>query len=56
MLICLRRSEQRAATGRSRWQVVRDFFGSFADGSRTEVWRRGDRRPFLRELRHWPRS
>ena len=53
LLIALKRPEMREATGRSRSAVVLDFLRSFADGSRLEVLRGDDPRPFLRELRLW---
>lgn len=53
LLIALRRSEMREATGRSRTRVVVDFLRSFVDGSRLEVLRGDDPRPFFRELRQW---
>ncbi len=56
MLICLRRAHERRATGRGRGRVVGDFVRGFFDGSRNEVCRRGDLRPFTRELRRWHRS
>ncbi|MEZ4330529.1 MAG: ATP-grasp domain-containing protein [Myxococcota bacterium] len=51
LLIALRRAEMRRATGRSRGRVVLDFLRSFFDGSRLEVLRADDWRPFARELR-----
>jgi predicted ATP-grasp superfamily ATP-dependent carboligase len=56
LLICLRRPRERAATGRGVARVIADFAGGFFDGSRDEILRRGDARPFLRELRCWHRS
>lgn len=56
MLICLRRSRERRATGRGRARVVADFLAGFFSGSHHEVLRRGDIRPFVRELRAWLRS
>ena len=53
LLIALRRADMREATGRSRFQVCLDFLRSFRDGSRLEVLRRDDWRPFARELRGW---
>lgn len=51
LLIALRRPEMRRATGRGRGRVVLDFLASFCDGSRLEVLRADDWRPFARELR-----
>ncbi len=56
LLICLRRPAARAATGRRAGRVVLDFLASFVDGSRTEVFRWDDPRPFFRELAQWPRG
>jgi predicted ATP-grasp superfamily ATP-dependent carboligase len=56
LLVCLRRREVRALTGRSARRVVGDFLASFRDGSRSEVWRRDDRGPFWRELGRWLRG
>jgi predicted ATP-grasp superfamily ATP-dependent carboligase len=53
LLSCLRRAELRAATGRGVGRVGLDFLRSFFDGSRLEVLRARDPRPFLRELRAW---
>ena len=53
LLISLRRRTMREATGRSRVRVVVDFLKSFADGTRLEVFRRDDPRPFLREILQW---
>lgn len=53
LLIALRRREMREATGRSRLEVCLDFLRSFRDGSRLEILRRDDWRPFARELRQW---
>lgn len=53
LLIALKRRDMREATGRTRSAVVLDFLRSFGDGSRLEVLRRDDPRPFLRELRQW---
>lgn len=53
LLICLRRRQARAATGRGAGQVVGDFVRGFFDGSRLEVCRRDDLRPFGRELLAW---
>lgn len=53
LLIALKRSDMREATGRTRRAVLLDFFRSFGDGSRLEVLRGDDPRPFLRELRQW---
>lgn len=51
LLISLRRREVRRLTKRSVASLLGDFVRSFFDGSRTEVWRRDDPRPFFRELR-----
>lgn len=51
LLIALRRREMRRATGRGAVRVVRDFLHAFVDGSRLEVLRRDDWRPFAREIR-----
>jgi predicted ATP-grasp superfamily ATP-dependent carboligase len=53
LLISLRRRSMREATGRRSSQVVRDFLQGFFDGSRMEVLRRDDWRPFVHELRTW---
>ncbi|MBY0400992.1 ATP-grasp domain-containing protein [Myxococcota bacterium] len=55
LLIALKRRDMREATGRTRRAVVLDFLRSFGDGSRLEVLRSDDPRPFLRELRLWLR-
>lgn len=55
LLISLKRVDMRKATGRTRRAVVFDFLRSFWDGSRLEVLRAEDLRPFLRELRQWLR-
>ncbi len=49
--IALRRPAERRALGRGVWAVLAGFFASFFDGTRLEVWRRDDPRPFWRELR-----
>ena len=56
LLICLRRPELRRQRGTSVFALIRDFLRSFFDGSRLEVLRRDDWRPFLRELRDWIRA
>ena len=56
LLICLRRPAARAATGRGLLRVLYDFLASFWDGSRLEVLRLDDPRPFLRELSQWWRN
>ena len=56
LLISLRRREVRRLTGRSVPRLLADFLGSFVDGSRSEVLRWDDWRPFLRELRGWWRA
>jgi len=53
LLIGLRDAHARAALGRSRAGMLRAFLGGFFDGSRTEVLRWNDPRPFARELRGW---
>jgi predicted ATP-grasp superfamily ATP-dependent carboligase len=53
LLIGLRDAHARAAVGRTRAGLLRAFFGGFCDGSRTEVLRWNDPRPFARELRGW---
>ena len=56
LLISLRRPEVRRLTGRSVPGLLADFLRSFVDGSRPEVLRWDDWRPFLRELRDWLRG
>jgi predicted ATP-grasp superfamily ATP-dependent carboligase len=56
LLICLRRPAARAVTGRGALRVLYDFLASFWDGSRLEVLRLDDPRPFLRELSQWWRN
>lgn len=51
--IALRSSEMRRALGRSWAGVLWAFARSFFDGSKLEVLRRDDLRPFFRELRQW---
>lgn len=51
LLICLRRREVRRGLGRSAASVIWQFLRSFADGTRHEIWRRGDLGPFAAELR-----
>lgn len=53
LVISLLRRDMREATGRGRAGVVLDFLRSFLDGSRLEVLRPDDWRPFARELRQW---
>lgn len=53
LLIALRRPAMRRAIGRSAVGVVAAFLASFFDGSRLDVLRPTDPRPFLRELRAW---
>lgn len=53
LLISLRRRQAREATGRRVGEVVGDFLRGFFDGSRTEVFRLDDLRPFGRELLAW---
>lgn len=47
----LRRPALRRQLDRSVVGLLWDFARSFADGSRSEIWRREDPRPFWRELR-----
>jgi predicted ATP-grasp superfamily ATP-dependent carboligase len=54
--ISLRYPDRRRLAGRSLARIVWDFVTGFFDGSRLEVLRRDDPRPFLRELRTWLRS
>ena len=56
LLICLRHPDVRRQRGVSVLALLRDFVRSFFDGSRLEVIRRGDWRPFFRELRDWLRA
>jgi predicted ATP-grasp superfamily ATP-dependent carboligase len=56
LLICLRRPELRQRLGIGVVALLRDFLRSFFDGSRLEVLRRDDWRPFLRELWQWIRQ
>ncbi len=51
LLICLRRRELRRQLGTSVPTLLRNFARSFFDGSRLEVLRRDDWRPFVHELR-----
>lgn len=51
--IALRRPEMRRALGRTVPVVLWAFLRSFFDGSRLEVLRRDDPRPFWAELRAW---
>lgn len=51
LLTALRRPAVRRQTGRGVARVILDFLRSFADGSREEILRADDWRPFLRELR-----
>ncbi len=50
LFISLRRREIRRLTGRRIPRLFYDFLRSFFDGSRLEILRRDDWRPFLREL------
>jgi len=50
LLLSLFVARERRATGRTRRSVARDFLAAFADGTRLEVLRADDPRPFLREL------
>lgn len=56
LLICLRRPAVRKQLGIRVSTLVRDFVRSFFDGSRLEVLRRDDWRPFARELWDWVRT
>jgi len=56
LLICLRHREVRRQLGKSVPALLRDFARSFFDGSRLEVARWDDPRPFLRELGEWLRG
>jgi predicted ATP-grasp superfamily ATP-dependent carboligase len=56
LLICMRRPEARAATRRGVLRVLFDFLASFWDGSKLEVLRWNDPRPFLREFSQWWRK
>lgn len=56
LLISLRRAELRRERGVRMTRLVADFVASFFDGSRSEVLRPDDWRPFLRELRAWIRE
>jgi predicted ATP-grasp superfamily ATP-dependent carboligase len=51
LLISLRRPDVRRQRGVTVLALLRDFVRSFFDGTRLEVIRRGDWRPFFRELR-----
>jgi predicted ATP-grasp superfamily ATP-dependent carboligase len=53
LLISLRRRQVRELTGKRVPGLLADFLRSFCDGSRLEILRRDDWRPFLRELRDW---
>jgi predicted ATP-grasp superfamily ATP-dependent carboligase len=56
LLILLRRPALRRELGVGVPALFARFAKSFVDGSRSEVWRRGDARPFRYELREWLRS
>jgi predicted ATP-grasp superfamily ATP-dependent carboligase len=56
LLICLRRRAVREQLGIGALALLRNFAASFFDGSKSEVWRRDDWRPFARELRSWLRA
>jgi predicted ATP-grasp superfamily ATP-dependent carboligase len=56
LLVCLRRRALRRQLGLRVSGLLRDFLQSFFDGTRLEVLRRDDWRPFLRELRDWLRG
>ena len=51
LLICLRRPELRKQCGISVTALLHEFVWSFFGGSRLEVFRRDDWRPFVQELR-----
>jgi len=56
LLIGLRRRQIRRRIGRSVPQLLLNFLRSFVDGTRDEILRRDDWRPFLHELRTWWRE
>jgi predicted ATP-grasp superfamily ATP-dependent carboligase len=56
LLICLRRPAMRRQIGRSVPELLLNFLRSFVDGTRDEILRRDDWRPFLHELRAWWRE
>lgn len=56
LLICLRRPAVRRRIGLGPAALIAGFLRSFFDGTRTEIWRFDDRRPFYRELRAWLRE
>jgi len=56
LLKCLRRPAERRQIGSGVMGLLLSFALSFVDGTRTEIWRRDDRRPFLRELWEWIRN
>jgi predicted ATP-grasp superfamily ATP-dependent carboligase len=56
LLLSLRSRSMRADTGQRLLPLLGGFLRSFIDGSRTEVLRRGDARPFAREVGSWVRQ
>ncbi len=56
LLICLRRPALRRQLGLGVFGLLLSFARSFVDGTRTEIWRWNDRRPFWREVREWIRN
>src|SRR5262249_6286836 len=56
LLISLRRRSVRHATGQRVLPLLGGFLRSFVDGSRGEVLRWNDPRPFAKELRAWIRE
>jgi predicted ATP-grasp superfamily ATP-dependent carboligase len=56
LLISLRSRSTRRATGQRLLPLLGAFLRSFVDGSRTDVLRWNDPRPFARELRGWIRD
>jgi predicted ATP-grasp superfamily ATP-dependent carboligase len=53
LLICLRHADVRRELDATVWGLVVGFLTSFFDGTRTEVFRPNDVKPFLRELAAW---
>jgi len=56
LLSCLRHSHLRRELDLSVWRLAAGFLASFVDGTRTEIFRPSDLRPFLRELAGWRRD
>jgi predicted ATP-grasp superfamily ATP-dependent carboligase len=56
LLTCLRRPDVRRQLGVGVPALLVEFARSFFDGSRLEVLRRDDWRPFVYELREWARA